>query len=212
MDEATVRGHCSTGSLYMDEAAAVTQQAVKKIDLPVLGCFVGGTPVHIASLAPAPWEVALCSVASEAASEYEWLFGQSDQDGGSHETSNRSTLAIEEVTLGSRTVGENPNRDDYDLGFGLPDENTWRQVHMQLDRDDGVLVDIQLMRPRDWLDSVGLTEGVEFHVSLPHTSVSGIARVLEIGPCPLIGGCGTGENGLCFVCHWLASVFRSELA
>jgi hypothetical protein len=171
---------------YMDEAAAVTQQAVKKIDLPILGCFVGGTPVHVASLAPVPWDVALCRVAGEAASEYEWLFGQTDDDGGLYESSCGSTFSIEEVTLGSRTVGENPNRDDYDLGFALPDENTWRQVHIQLDRDDGVVVDIQLLRPIDWIEASGLVAGCEYQVDLPHTSAKGLARVLEINPCPML--------------------------
>jgi hypothetical protein len=176
---------------YMDEAAAATQQAVKKVDLPVLGCFVGGTPVHIAALAPAPWDVVLCSVAGEAASECEWLFGQADNEDIFDQNgflSGEFTQAIEEVTLGSRTVGKNPNRDEYDLGFGLPDENTWRQIHMQLDRDDGVVVNIQLLRPIDWIEASGLHLGCEFHVDLPHTSATGIARVLDIGPCPMLAG------------------------
>ena len=180
---------------YMDEAAAVTQQAVKKIDLPVLGCFVGGTPVHVASLAPVPWDVALCRVASEAASEYEWLFGETDENASTQRCFQyrELTQVIEEVTLGSRTVGENPNSDDYDFGFGLPDENTWRQVHMQLDRDDGVVVDIQLLRPIDWIEASGLFVGGEYEVDLPHTSARGIARVLDIGPCPMLA---SGDGNL----------------
>jgi len=170
---------------YMDEAAEATQQVAKKIDLPVLGCFEGGTPVHIASLAPVPWDLALCTVANEAASEYEWLYGEDQNDGRLYE-STRSTQSIEEVTLGSRTVGQNPNRDDYDLVFGLPDENTWRQVHMQLDRGDGVVVDIQLLRPIDWIEASGLFVGGEYDVDLPHTSARGIARVLDIAPCPML--------------------------
>ena len=179
----------------MDEAAAVTQQAVKKIDLPVLGCFVGGTPVHVASLAPVPWDVALCRVASEAASEYEWLFGETDENASTQRCFQyrELTQVIEEVTLGSRTVGENPNSDDYDFGFGLPDENTWRQVHMQLDRDDGVVVDIQLLRPIDWIEASGLFVGGEYEVDLPHTSARGIARVLDIGPCPMLA---SGDGNL----------------
>ena len=178
---------------YMDEAAAVTQQVVKKVDLPVLGCFVAGTPVHIASLAPAPWDLALCSVANEAASEYEWLYGEVQNDSRLDESTRSTTQSIEEVTLGSRTVGENPNRDDYDLSFGQPDENTWRQVHMQLDRDDGVVVDIQLLRPIDWIEASGLYAGGEYHVDLPHTSAKGLARVLEIGPCPWLA---SGDGNL----------------
>ena len=180
---------------YMDEAAAVTQQAVKKIDLPVLGCFVGGTPVHVASLAPVPWDVALCRVAGEAASEYEWLYGQTGENASTQRCLQyrEFTQAIEEVTLGSRTVGENPDRDDYDLGFGLPDKNTWRNVHMQLDRDDGVVVDIQLLRPIDWIEASGLVAGCEYQVDLPHTSAKGIARVLDIGPCPMLA---SGDGNL----------------
>jgi hypothetical protein len=83
-------------------------------------------------------------------------------------------------------VGQNPNRDDYDLGYGLPDENTWRQVHMRMDRDDGVVVDIQLLRPIDWIEASGLFPGGEYEVDLPHTSARGIARVLDIAPCPML--------------------------
>jgi hypothetical protein len=90
-------------------------------------------------------------------------------------------------------VGENPNRDDYDLSFGQPDENTWRQVHMQLDREDGVVVDIKILRPIDWIEASGLYAGVEYHVDLPHTSAKGLARVLEIGPCPSLA---SGDGNL----------------
>ncbi|MCY2977824.1 MAG: polymorphic toxin-type HINT domain-containing protein [Planctomycetota bacterium] len=83
-------------------------------------------------------------------------------------------------------MGQNPNRDDYDLVFGLPDENTWRRVHMRLDRDDGVVVDIQLLRPIDWIEASGLFPGGEYEVDLPHTSARGIARVLDIAHCPML--------------------------
>jgi len=35
----------------------------------------------------------------------------------------------------------------------------------------------QMLRPLDWLEAAGLTDGVEFYVSLPHTTATGIARL-----------------------------------
>jgi hypothetical protein len=101
----------------MDEAAEAAEQATKKVNLPILGCFVGETPVHIASLAPCSWDIALCRVAVEAASEYEWLFGAAISHDLSVATGKLFTpirQAIADVCIGSRTLGENPIRDDYD--------------------------------------------------------------------------------------------------
>lgn len=171
---------------YADEAADVSKLVAKKIDLPIIGCFVAGTLVHASALAATPWELALTSFAHEATREHEWLYGGDQCAAFESSHSEPTPIAIEDVVLGTRTLGGNPIREDYDASFAEPDAEQWRSVHMSLERDDGVMVDIQLLRPVDWLEAVGLTEGAEFHVTLPHTHATGVARVFEVGPCPSI--------------------------
>jgi hypothetical protein len=64
---------------------------------------------------------------------------------------------------------------------------------MQMHRDDGVEVDIQILRPRDWIEAMDFREGAEFEVDLPHTSAHGFARIVAISACPALAA---GEGSL----------------
>lgn len=142
--------------------------------------------VHASEFAATACELALSSIAGEVTHETEWLYKSDDYSAFESSYSSPTPIAIEDVVLGTRTVGGNPILEDYDASFAEPDAEHWRSVHMSLERDDGVMVDIQMLRPLDWLEEAGLIEGIEFHVSLPHTTATGINRVLAIDPCPSI--------------------------
>ncbi len=73
-----------------------------------------------------------------------------------------------------------------DTTFDEPNEATWRLIRMELTRNDGVEVDIELLRPIDWIESLGLEVGSSFTISLPHTEAVGVATVTAVEGCPML--------------------------
>jgi hypothetical protein len=101
-------------------------------------------------------------------------------------------VAIESVPLGSRVITENPRHEDYDHSLPIPDEANWVQVQMQVKRNDGSLVDAQLLRPRRWVDERGLTVGSLISMSLSELQIDGEAEITALLTCPPLAN-GEGE-------------------
>jgi hypothetical protein len=113
---------------YADEAADVYKLVAKKIDLPIIGCFVAGTLAHASALAATPWELALSSFAHEATREHDWLYGGDQCAAFESSPTEPTPIAIEDVVLGTRTLGGNPIREDYDASFAEPNAEQWRMA------------------------------------------------------------------------------------
>ncbi len=148
-----------------DEAVGVAAD-VGKLDV---GCFIAGTPVLLAAV-PA---------LLVAAGHYEG----DDQHLWSSPAAH--TLTIEDVPLGSRVATQNPDRSDIDDSLPDPD-STWKLVHMEFRHKNGSLVDLEMLRPVEWIESHNLRPGAR--VSLSHSEIEtrGSGRVLSITDCPLI--------------------------
>ena len=134
------------------------------------GCFVPGTPVRLSA--------ELASVSTNGRVEATTTTADA--------TPQTTTTAIENVALGARVPDQNPRPQDYDFRFGDVDEITWRQVDVRLRRKDGALIEMQLLRPAEWIESVGLVAGSEFTPHLSDIEVDGQATVTAISPCPEI--------------------------
>jgi len=123
----------------------------------------------------------------------------------------RNPTAIEEVCLGCRVPDQNPRPEDYDFQFGEVDQVTWRQVGVTLRRADGAIVEMQLLRPVQWIRDLKLEVGREFTFFMSDIEVDGRAIVTAIGPCCKIAdGPGSVVIG-CFVTRDAADLVEVEL-
>ncbi|QDT39255.1 Hint domain-containing protein [Stratiformator vulcanicus] len=98
--------------------------------------------------------------------------------------SDARSRSIEELRLGHRVLGTNPETVAVDE-IAEPDES-WRAVSLQMRKETGDALKIELLRPLDWLTENGITVGETIHLDLPEQGAWGDAKVLNIGPCPAI--------------------------
>jgi hypothetical protein len=66
------------------------------------------------------------------------------------------------------------------------DPATWRNVSLQMTKEDGGLLDIVLLRPLEWIDAYGAQIDGTIHLDLEEFGAVGPAQVLSIDPCPPI--------------------------
>ncbi len=95
------------------------------------------------------------------------------------------TKPIEQVRLGERTAGKNPLRKEVDEGTE-PTPETWRQVNLVMTKPSGKELQIELLRPLDWLEAIEAEPGSTIDLDLPEMGATGPAEVLSIAPCPTI--------------------------
>ncbi len=105
-------------------------------------------------------------------------------------------IAIEDVPLGARIATKNPKPWEYDESFPEPDRQTWEKVSLTVRRTDGVVVDMELIRPREWIQGGGLAVGSVLPLSIEELQVVGLATVRQIEACPEIAdGAGRVVTG-----------------
>jgi len=94
------------------------------------------------------------------------------------------TRPIQEIGPGQKVVAENP------LGLETEPSNIepvfWRQLTLRLEKDAGGWVDINLLRPLDWLEDHQAVIGKTIKLNLPEMGAAGDAMVMGISPCPQI--------------------------
>jgi hypothetical protein len=157
------------------EAAAFGAVAAKLKCVPLVnklfgtsgGCFVPGTPVRLCS------QPALMLIGAD--STWEQLLFDTEPS--------TTTMAIEKVSLGSRVPDQNPCPEDYDDSLGDVHPVTWKQVDFTLKRDDGALIEVELLRPEAWVEALALKVGSELSLTMSEFDVSGNAIVTGIHPC-----------------------------
>ncbi len=58
---------------------------------------------------------------------------------------------IEQVPLGSRVATKNPKPWEFDGSLPEPEQGSWSKIDFVLHRSDGAIIDIQMLRPDEWL-------------------------------------------------------------
>ncbi|QDT97673.1 Ig-like domain-containing protein [Gimesia aquarii] len=96
------------------------------------------------------------------------------------------TTAIEDVNIGERLLGKNPIQDEVDefVPDIIPSE--WRLLHLTMHKANGKRLDIQFLRPLDWIKSNNAQLGATIDLDLPEFGAKGPAKVVLIDSCPLI--------------------------
>ena len=67
-----------------------------------------------------------------------------------------------------------------------PEQATWAKLSITVERNDGGIVDAEIIRPRSWILAGGLCAGRMLPLNLPELEVSGLALVTAIDDCPPI--------------------------
>jgi hypothetical protein len=93
---------------------------------------------------------------------------------------------IEQVQLGERVWGSNPNQAEVDRSLPDPERNTWRQLRLVMNESKDHRLDIELLRPIDWIKRRSAAIGRTIQMDLPELGASGPAEVVAIEPCPEI--------------------------
>ncbi|MDR3109282.1 MAG: hypothetical protein LBU65_06285 [Planctomycetaceae bacterium] len=102
--------------------------------------------------------------------------------------SNVRYAKIQDVQVGERTIGKNPELSDEDRQSFFPDPEpaTWRKLTLEMQKSDGKRLDITLLRPLTWLEESHADIGATIYLDLPEMGAQGQAKVLNIEPCPPI--------------------------
>ncbi|TWT55527.1 polymorphic toxin-type HINT domain-containing protein [Allorhodopirellula solitaria] len=159
-----VENYDSLGGVALESSVAPNSTAGRVVSG---GCFVAGTPVRLSA------ELAMATLGgnSEATTTT------------ANPTTPATTTAIEHVAIGARVPDQNPRPEDYDFSLRDVDQDTWRQLDVRLRRKDGAVVEMQLLRPVEWVENLNLSVGSEFTLILSEFEVDGNAVVTAIGPC-----------------------------
>ena len=96
------------------------------------------------------------------------------------------TIPIEQIRVGLRVPGLNPELDSSQRVEPDPDPAIWRRLELRAPKTDGSWADVVLLRPLSWLQEQQAEVGGHVWISVPECSIDGHATVLAIGPCPPI--------------------------
>ncbi len=152
------------------------------------GCFVAGTAVHVSSL-PTGDAVLKSGAAMSGQRSRLSLHEPSEGSIAVAETDN-PRVPIESVPLGARIDSKNPEGPEFT--FGHVDPKTWFEVSLRIRRHDGALVEIQILRPDEWIRARNLVVGGSITALLNEIDLKGEGEVLSIEPCGSIAD-GPGE-------------------
>lgn len=98
-------------------------------------------------------------------------------------------IEIGDAQLGQRTLGKNPIREQVEPID--PDPKTWRKISLEMRKDNGLRLRVELLRSLDWMADYEAAVGGTIFLDLDEMGALGDATVTSIEPCPPIA-LGTG--------------------
>lgn len=106
------------------------------------------------------------------------------------------TLDIKDVQIGERLLGENPIAEEVDDFVPKIIPSEWRLLYLTMDKANGKRLDMQFLRPVDWIKAHGAERGATIDLNLPEFGAQGSATVVSIEACPPIkSGSGNVVTG-----------------
>jgi len=91
-------------------------------------------------------------------------------------------------------------------------QSEWARVSFLIVRNDLSVVEAEFIRPRAWIESLGLVKGARLDLAVPELGIDGLAEVTAVRDCPPIAeGEGRVVTGK-FVTRDVANVVRITLA
>ena len=95
-------------------------------------------------------------------------------------------LAIAKVPIGARVLAGTPRPEEFDDSFPEPVQSEWARVSFLIVRDDLSVVEAEFIRPREWIESLGLVKGARLDLAVPELEIDGLAEVAAVRDCPPI--------------------------
>lgn len=90
-------------------------------------------------------------------------------------------------------------------------QETWAKLSATVVREDGAVVDMELIRPRSWVEANRFEVGAEMQVSLPELKVAGRVTITAIADCPeILDGDGSIVTGR-FITREVSVIARVEI-
>ena len=163
-------------------------------------CFTPDTLVHVTGLAEERADVARAA------------HGSTSTATAVATATATQCLAIAKVPIGARVLAGNPRPDDFDDSFTEPVQSEWASVSFLIVRDDLSIVEAEFIRPREWIEHLGLVKGARLDLAVPELEIDGLAEVTDVRACPPIAaGEGRVVTGR-FVTRSAGNVVRVTLA
>jgi len=97
-----------------------------------------------------------------------------------------TTKSIQDIRVGDRVLADNPELSDAQRRESDPDPADWIHLSLRMAEADGGTLDIELLRPRQWVQARRAEPGRTIAMDLSEIGAVGGARVLAVGPCPPI--------------------------
>jgi hypothetical protein len=148
------------------------------------GCFVAGTPVLLSAMPiNSRIEEGLWSNTGE------WFLDYKDErelESGLLQTERQLLIPIQDVPLGARVPTKNPRHWEVDDAFPEPDQTTWAKLSLTMHRNDGGIVDAELIRPRSWIEQHKIAVGKLLPIKIDELQIYGNVIVVSIDDCPAI--------------------------
>ena len=116
-------------------------------------------------------------------------------------------VPIQDIRLGDRVLSLGGMRDSTDIH-----PTTWRWVTVEMPNPDGSgdVIDLELLRPLEWLQATGAQPGAQIHFVLEEMDLNGPATILAVHPIPEIED-GPGEIVTATINHFNSYVMEMEL-
>jgi hypothetical protein len=168
-----------------DDVMALGRQI--KCKVTGTGCFVAGTKVWLSAT--------VNQTANQPHRVSDRLSPQLDHSSTATLAAPTRTItkqSIESVAIGSRVSGDNPRPWDFDGELAVPDQATWQLAKFSLQEEAGNWVDVEMIRPAEYWESLQATPGSLIFMEFPELEASGMAQIKSIEPCPPIAD-GTGN-------------------
>ncbi|HVC97345.1 MAG TPA: hypothetical protein VND64_26930 [Pirellulales bacterium] len=106
------------------------------------------------------------------------------------------TIAMKDVDLCDRSVGEHPDRSTVDETIPDVDPPTWRRLQLRMRKAGGNRLWMKLIEPLDVIEQMGAQVGGTVYLDMPEYGAKGEAEVLLLGPCPPVkAGVGNVVTG-----------------
>ncbi len=103
------------------------------------------------------------------------------------------TMPIADIRPGMRVLADNPLDEDLQ-GYGFEvDPDTWSELHLEMQKEDGSKLRISLLRPDEWIEELEAYEGSVIDLELDEMGASGPATVVGLNPYPEIQQQGEGQ-------------------
>ncbi len=99
-----------------------------------------------------------------------------------------TSQAIEQIQVGRRVMGRNPELSDADRAAAGPEPHpdSWRLLRLRMTKADGDRLDMTLLRPVEWIDRYQAAAGGVVYLDMQEMGAVGEAQVLAVEACPAI--------------------------